>query len=101
MNKKIIIAIAVLIVAVLFVSSIAGTIVYYNNKISKLNSQISKLNGIIANFPTAHLVASLGITEILGNESNEMGTPTPVPFNYLYITGSVNNTEKALHLTQD
>jgi hypothetical protein len=92
MNKKIIIAIAVLIVAVLFVSSIAGTIVYYNNKISKLNSQISKLNGIIANFPTAHLVASLGITEILGNESNEMGTPTPVPFNYLYITGSVNNT---------
>ena len=92
MNKKIIIAIAVLIVAILFVSAIAETVFYYNNKISNLNSQISKLNAVIANFPTAHLVASLGIIEILGNESNEMGYPTPIPYNYLYITGSVNNT---------
>jgi hypothetical protein len=92
MNK----AITVSIVAILFVSAIAGTIIYYNGKISNLNNQISKLNGVIASFPTPHLVATLGITEILGNESSSMGglNSTPVLYNYLYITGSVNNTGK-------
>ena len=90
MNKKII-AVSFLIVAILFVSAFAETVLYYNNKISNLNRQISKLNVVIANFPTAKLVASLGVTEILGNNSNEMGKPTPIPYNYLYITGSVNN----------
>jgi outer membrane murein-binding lipoprotein Lpp len=91
---KIRIAITTFIVAVLFVSAIAGTISYYNNKISNLNSQISKLNATIANLPTAHLAASLGIAEIPGNESNSMGTPTPIPYNYLYITGQVTNTKE-------
>ncbi len=80
------------LIAVLFVGAIAGTIVYYNGEITKLNSQISRLNSFIANLPTAHLVASLGVTEIMGDESTAMGTPTPIPYNYLYITGSVNNT---------
>ena len=91
-NNKIKIAISVLIVAILFVSAIEETVVYYNNKISNLNSQISKLNDIITNLPTAHLVASLGIIEMQGNESTAMGKPTPVPYNYLQITGFVNNT---------
>ncbi len=90
MSKKIL---ALFFLAVtLFTSAIAGTIVYYNHKISDLNGQISKLNNVIANLPTAHLVASLGVTEILGNNSNAMGTFTPIPYNYLYITGAVNNT---------
>ena len=96
MNKKII-AVSVLI-AVLFVSAIAGTVSHYNNKISSLDSQISKLNAVIAIFPSAHLVASLGIAEILGNESNEMGAPTPIPYNYLYITGQVTNTGEGVAL---
>lgn len=37
-------------------------------------------------------MASLSIAELLGNNSNAMGTPTPIPYNYLYITGNVNNT---------
>jgi outer membrane murein-binding lipoprotein Lpp len=117
-NKKII-AVSVLI-AILFVGSIAGTVIYYNgalgsknskinslnneinslnNKVANLTSQISNLKSqltnltfITANLPTAHLVASLGITEILGKDSNEMGKSTPIPYNYLYITGSVSNT---------
>jgi len=93
MDKKIV-ALSFLIVAVIFVSAFAETVLYYNNKISSINRQISKLNAVIANFPTAHLATSLGIAEILGNNSNEMGEPTPIPYNYLYITGSVNNTGK-------
>ncbi len=47
MNKKIIASF--LLVVILFVSAIAGTIVYYNNKISTLNSQISDLTGQVSN----------------------------------------------------
>jgi hypothetical protein len=90
--------IAALIVAVLFVSAIAGTVFYYDGKIANLNSQISKLDAVIAKFPTAHLVDSLGIREILGNESNSMGAPTPIPFNYLFITGQVTNTGEGVAL---
>ncbi len=101
MNKKII-AISVLIVAVLFVSAIAGAMSYYNNKlayqnneIANLTSQISKLTGIIANYPTVNLTAHLGVHELLGNESKDYnGNPTPIPYNYLYITGTVTNSGK-------
>ncbi len=100
MNKKII-AVSVLI-AVLFVSAIAGTLSYYNNilayqnnEIANLTSQISKLNGIIANYPTVNLTAHLAVHELLGNESKDYnGKPTPIPYNYLYITGSVSNSGK-------
>jgi len=100
MDKKII-TISVLI-AVLFVSAIAGTMSYYNNKlayqnneIANLTSQISKLNGIIANYPTVNLTAHLAVHELLGNESKDYnGKPTPIPYNYLYITGSVTNSGK-------
>jgi hypothetical protein len=100
MNKKII-AVSFLIVAILFVSAFAGTISYYNNKIASQNneianltSQIAKLNGVIANYPTANLTAHLVVTELLGNESNDNGKPTPIPYNYLYIDGSVSNSGK-------
>jgi len=92
MNKKII-AISVLI-AVLFVSAIAGTIFYYNNKVSNLNSQISNLKSQLTqlkSLTSAQLVASLSITEILGNDSTSGGKPTPIPYNYLYISGGVRN----------
>ena len=88
MNKKIV-AISFLIIAILFVSAIVGTIIYYNNQILNLKSQIK-------NMTTANLVTSLGIAEIQGNESrNGNGEITPVPYNYLFITGSVNNTAEA------
>lgn len=96
MNKKII-AILVLI-TILFASSIAGTLFYFNgvvnsenSKISSLkgeitnqNSQLSNLTAQVTNLTTVNLVASVGINEILSN-----------PYNYLNITGSVNNTGEA------
>jgi hypothetical protein len=86
MNKKII-AVSVLI-AILFVSAIAVTILYYNADIAKQNRE-----------KTPNLEASLGIVEIQGKNSNFLGKSTPIPYNYLYITGIVNNTgeETAYH----
>ncbi len=87
---KIIIAITALAVAMLFVSAIAGTVIYYNtalnnknSKIAFLQSQISNQNREIANltsqidqepnFTNPHIVAQLGVTEI-GN-GNALGDP--------------------------
>jgi hypothetical protein len=86
MNKKII-AVSVLI-AIPFVSAIAVTILYYNADIAKQNRE-----------KTPNLEASLGIVEIQGKNSNFLGKSTPIPYNYLYITGIVNNTgeETAYH----
>lgn len=86
--------ISAIVIAILFVSVISGTVFYYNGRIANLNSEILKLKGEIANFPTPNLTATLGIAEILGNESSYMGglAPTPIQYNYLYITGYVNNT---------
>jgi len=96
MNKKLI-AISFLIVAILFVSAIAGTISYYNgvvndrnSKIALLNSQIANLNNEItnlssqnheANLTSPYLATALGATEIASN-----------PYNRLWISGSVTNT---------
>ena len=74
MNKRIIV-ISFLIVAILFVGSIAGTIFYcngivnsenskiisLNNEIANHNSQISNLTTEIANLTSTNLVTSLGI----------------------------------------
>ncbi len=89
MNKKII-AVSFLIVAILFVSAIAGTIFYYNNKVSNLNSQISNLKAQLKKLTTANLTTALGIAEVIPNNSGNKGNPTK--FNNLYITGSVANT---------
>ena len=75
MNKKIIIAVSVLI-AVLFVSSIAGTAFYYkvivnsdNSKIASLNTEIANLTNQLSNLESqmpANLVTNL--TETAGGE---------------------------------
>jgi outer membrane murein-binding lipoprotein Lpp len=109
MNKKII-ALSALIVAMLFVISIAGTIFYYNgvvsdknskielmnsqianlnSQISDLKSQVANLNGQITNLTSANLVTALGITEVQYNSGHDM--TNPAPFNHLYIAGSVTN----------
>ena len=108
MNKKIV-AVSILI-AILFVSVIAGTIVYYNilvndrnSKIASLNSEIVHLNdevtdlssqiGVVgqANLTSPHLVTSLGITEIASNSSANM-QGIIISYNRLWISGSVTNT---------
>ena len=87
MNKKITV-ISFLIVAILFVSAIAGTIIYYNSQITNLNSQISNLKSQIANL-AVNLEASLGITEIPSNSSFNVHFSTK--YSHLYLSGSVTN----------
>lgn len=113
-------ALTVLIVAALFVSAIAGTLVYlnYRNKIkssakteisnqnsetanltseiSDLKTQLANLTNIVANLTSANLVTSLETREMQGSASSYMGglVHTPVPFNYLWIEGSVTNAGK-------
>jgi outer membrane murein-binding lipoprotein Lpp len=101
MNKKII-AIALLI-AILFVSAIAGTIFYYNGKIANLNSQIANLNSQISNLndqiknlEAPYLVTSLGIHEVNnGTFDVDVGTGEKVVSNALSILGNVTNEGKS------
>jgi hypothetical protein len=76
-------AITAFVVAILFVSVIAVTILYHNADIT--NQKREK---------TPNLEASLDIVEIQGKNSNFLGKSTPIPYNYLYITGIVNNSGK-------
>ena len=115
-------AVAALIVAILFVSSVIGTIVYYNgimndensknaslqhqisdknndtsnlaSQILNLKNQFTNLTRIVTKLTSANLVTSLGIKEEPGSSSSYMGgyVSTPVPYNYLIIEGSVINT---------
>jgi cell division protein FtsL len=106
--SKLRVVLTALIIAVLFVSAIAGTIFYYNgvvdrknseiaslntqlqqqnNEIANLTSQISSLNQKITNLTTANLVSSLAIKEV-AKGYNYGGT---VPYNHLMISGSVTN----------
>jgi outer membrane murein-binding lipoprotein Lpp len=78
MDNKIIASI--LLAAILFVTVIAGAVVYYNGKISNLNSQISNLNGQVRNLTSPNLVTALGIKDI------QYGL-----LYYLYIKGSLSN----------
>ena len=115
MNKKIV-ALSVLIVTVLFVSTLAGTIVYYNgivndrnSRIALLNSQIANLNGQISNLKiqvanltgqitnltSANLVTTLNVTELSNNSDLVQMFPqfpvASVPGS-LWINGSITNT---------
>ena len=110
MNKKI--SVSILLVAILFVSSIAGTLLYcycvvnqknskiglLNDEIANLNSQISNLKSQIKNLTTANLVTALEVKDIQyglpvkpKTEFEFDGTSVKT-FYYLYIWGSVNNT---------
>jgi hypothetical protein len=110
MNKKII-AISFLLVAILFVSALAGTIVYYssvvnqknseiallNSQIANLTSQISNLTAQITNLTSASLVAALNVTEIPNITPTNANVPFPtmtvsIPFDSLWINCSVTNT---------
>jgi hypothetical protein len=95
MNKKIVIAISVLILVLLFVSVITGTIAYYNNKIANLNNQISSFKTQIENLTSANLTAELTITEIPYQTHFLNGTIIPdyypQRFSNLFINGSVTN----------
>ena len=104
MNKKII-AISVLIV-ILFVSVIAGIIVYNNNILNEKDSQISLLNGEIPNLNTQisnlktqitnltspNLVITLKTQEIIKFSPEYPGGPHyTIPYNFVQITGTVTN----------
>ncbi len=97
MDKKMVEALSALIVTVLFVTAIAGTIIYGNiiikdgsSKIASLNGQIADLNSQILNSTTVNLVTALGVNEVPYNSPNNF--PTPLLYNHLFITGSVTNT---------
>jgi hypothetical protein len=86
---------AIVLVAILVVTAIAGTVVYYNAQIASLNNQIINQKTEIANltsqvkqisnYSDAHLEATLGVTEV-GNTSENS-----YPFYRLYISGTVKN----------
>ena len=88
MNKKIVIAVSVLI-AVLFVSAIAGTIVYYNAVVNDRNSKIASLNNQIANLTSqvSNLTAQI-ITLMNMSRTNENITFVNVNF---YAFSNFNN----------
>jgi len=108
---KILTVTVTVVVALLFISSIAGTIVYcngvinggnskitsLNSEIASLNSEVSNLKGQVANLnshlinlTSANLVTALGVTEVPYNSPSNF--PTPLLYNHLYISGSVTNT---------
>ncbi len=86
-------------IAILFASAMAGTILYYNSEVNEKESKIGPLNNQttnqdskitnltaqVANLTSANLVTALGITEISNTSS------IPRSFNRLYIKGSVTN----------
>jgi len=78
MNKKFI-PVAVLILALLLL----GTVFYYNEDITNRNSKGTNLD-------VANVIADLNITEI--PRDYPYNVPSPLPYNYLYITGSAANT---------
>ena len=98
MKRENLMLIAVLLaVVVLFVSAIAGTIIYSDrvisagdSKIASLNGQIADLNSQITNLTSVDIVTALGVTEVPANSPNNY--PTPLLYNHLYISGSVTNT---------
>jgi archaellum component FlaF (FlaF/FlaG flagellin family) len=79
MNKKIIIAIAVLLVAILF----AGTIVYYNGVVNDKNSQISNL--------TAHTNENLTFINFDGGFNGNIWNMTFTLENTGNATAIINN----------
>jgi hypothetical protein len=60
-----------------------------NNEVANLTSQISSLKGQITNFTTAYLTTALEANEII---TSAYTATKSIPYNYLYISGSVTNT---------
>ena len=101
-------ALASIIIAIIFAGTIAGTMVYYNGVVNGKNSQITSLNSRIANqsleianltsqvanlqsqitnLTTANLVAEITVTEV--TDGYNFGGH--VPHNHLVVSGSVRN----------
>jgi hypothetical protein len=82
---------AILMVAVLLFSGIAGIVFYYNTRVTDLNVQISDLKGQLSNLtaPSANIVTALGTAEVVPYNSGF--NDNPIKFNNLYISGSVDN----------
>ena len=114
MNRRTIAS--VFLVAILFVSAFAATIVYYNsllndrnskidslnsqltnqnNEIANLTSQVANLSSVVFNLTTANIVSNLTVTEIPDNSDLVLQFPnlpiTKVPYYSLWINGSVTN----------
>ncbi len=108
MSKLRWVILSALFVALLFIGSLAGTILYYDGIISDKNSQIASLNsqlanqsseianltsqvtdlqGQIANLTSANLVSELTANEVA--KGYQYGGT--VPYNHLMISGSVRN----------
>jgi cell division protein FtsL len=62
MNKKIV-ALSFLIIAILFVSAIAGTILYYNGVVNDKNSHIASLNNQMGNLNSQ--ISNLSVVQVL------------------------------------
>jgi len=114
-------AVTTLAVAILFASLIIGSLSYYFNEvrvreakeaaaqaqsakqnaeatalkseIADLKAQMTNLTGLVNQLTSSDLVTALETHEMTGSASSEMGglVSTPVPFNYLWIEGSVTN----------
>jgi hypothetical protein len=103
------------VISMLFVALIAGTVIFFsevlnnkNSKIDSLNNEITDLNNEIANqtsqisslkgqiiiLTSANLETALGVTDVPYDSSHNM--PSPLLYNHLFITGSVNNTGKGI-----
>lgn len=79
-RKRVLTVAAVVVVAVLVVSVVAGLILYYSNEIANLNSQVENLNGHLHD---PYIVTSLG---------------SAVLNNFTYSSNGVNVTSIALNL---
>ena len=86
MNKKIIIAISVLI-AILFVSAIAGTIVYYNGVVNDKNSHIASLNNQMGNLNSqiSNLTAQVSLLTNMTRTNRSLISAEQNPQLYLYV----------------
>ena len=95
-------AYSALVIIILLISSLAGTILYYNGLINDNNSKIASLNSQIAdltkqisilkaqgqaNVASSYLVTALGISEI-PVQIDLGGIP---PYSHLWIVGTVTN----------
>ena len=93
--NKVRIAIVALIIAALFVSSVAEVILFYNRKMVSLNNQISDLKGQVSHLTTlmsANLETELNVTHAQAFTTDLSGTvKTYLPFNCLSIYGTVIN----------
>jgi hypothetical protein len=64
------------------------------NQITNLTQQLTHLTETTNRLTSTNLSASLNVHEMIGATSSSMGglIPTPLPYNYLWITGPVTNT---------